>query len=445
MFRYQFLFSLYFITVSAFTTPLLHATSYSDQVTQQINLIKNYDLRPHNLNEFKTLLKKTINFVEKNQSHESSKDINKNLLISLKKFFRLTQKTTTKNFTHLENAHDAFIKANGGPEKSLWAYAADFFTSPWAFSLYGLMAITGLTFLTYKFYSLTTQVKDLASDNEKLKEELKTSQENTSQAEKERNFFFRWVQRKMAEEKKQASVDHINYCTDLNYFWANRYHDDFRVQNKASAFPCPGQNEVAIADKYDTFKVVQAIHEVWSTSFKKNNRGFAPEFYKKITKNIGSLNYSHDYYKPQDKNTVATTVPGKKFLITFKKGNITLYKPFYKRPSSKTKKLFDVPLEDRMSTLVHEGNHLDSDNSGHVICNKGIYKGKDACDKKFDPMNEKAGAYNAEFYLFSWLYSSTHNKRLDKILVGSYMASYILNRFNERITKQDVEEWMPSK
>ena len=156
-------------------------------------------------------------------------------------------------------------------------------------------------------------------------------------------------------------------CADWESRWNSKYRADFHVNWTSERFQCNDDGLVA-----------EAILSSGGHRYRPNQQGFVPDFYGDLTRPLAQLAWN-----PKCTYIAQTSRSA---------GRITICPVFLRQT-----------VENRASSLVHEGRHLEAGDPGHVTCNGGPYDGKaGSCDLGFYDGSWQGSGYNADIYYMAW-------------------------------------------
>lgn len=191
-------------------------------------------------------------------------------------------------------------------------------------------------------------------------------------------------------------------CGTLNSLWKSKFHSDFDVTWENKTFRCPSA----------TSKVAKAIYDVYAPRTDFNYYNFAKGRVKEMR-----------FSQSCNKGVVATMYPS---------GKMTICPAFFSDSES-----------SRAGTIVHESVHASYRDPGHVVCTRGYYKGRKACDTRLTPRFDGSSGYNGEFRYFTELLGGANYNDLRKDLVRYSVKQMVLNRFNH-VDSNEVRRWAGS-
>ncbi len=193
-------------------------------------------------------------------------------------------------------------------------------------------------------------------------------------------------------------------CDKLSALWYGQHLKDFQILWDTSTFDCPlGESKLALA-----------LYDLENIKFAPDKNGYKPDFYGLLKKNVKVFRHDNDC------DSIARAGGDR----------ITLCPAFY-----------NDEREDRASTLVHEGRHLEADDPRHADCVGGKHDGdKAACDATFYAGSWKGSGFNADVFYLSWVLKNSHKNELRKDVLKSYINLYVPDRFNN-ITAEEIKKW----
>jgi hypothetical protein len=105
-------------------------------------------------------------------------------------------------------------------------------------------------------------------------------------------------------------------------------------------------------------------------------------------------------------------------------------------------KFFKQTLENRVSTLVHEGRHMESSDPSHVDCVGGKYdKKKAACDQYFYDGSWKGSGFNADVFYSAWALRNGNDLHgLKRAVIQAELNALVPDRFNH-ISAEMTKKW----
>ena len=199
---------------------------------------------------------------------------------------------------------------------------------------------------------------------------------------------------------KQEPLD----CERLATLWYSKYVKDFSIKWDTKKFHCPGTEGL----------LAQTFLDLETVAFVTNETNYSPNFYQYVKKNVTATIYD----------------PSCKFMAMGAGGEVTLCPAFFRGQR-----------EDRASTLVHEGRHMDSNDPSHETCTRGPYKGEVlGCDAEFFDGDWKGSGFNAEVFYYSWVIQGARKNELRRSVIQSYLNYLIPNRFN-KVDPSVLNKW----
>lgn len=201
-------------------------------------------------------------------------------------------------------------------------------------------------------------------------------------------------------------------CSILNSLTQRLYRYSYHFAWDPDIFSCPSEQ----------YELSLAFYTLERIAFSKNKENYEPNLRHFAQKNLKKLVYKTKPHKD---------MPWAVAVARTKSGKITLFPAF-----------FGNSLYGKISTLVHEGRHLDKDDPSHVVCDHGADKGIKGCDEKFYGTPDQGSGYNRTFSYFWWLRDAGINHDLEKTYLDKMLRRRLLNDFNN-VDTESVKKFAP--
>lgn len=197
-------------------------------------------------------------------------------------------------------------------------------------------------------------------------------------------------------------------CADWKRNWYHHYMSDMHVmwRSNPNEYTCANEGPVS-----------EALYHMQYDTYSPNSSNFAPDFYATVKSMIRGLAWDKDckYLGYTHRST----------------GVITLCPPFDRQTA-----------ENRVSTIIHEARHLQSNDPSHVTCVGGPYDGKEgACDENFYNGSWNGSGYNIDIYYMAWAINNGKDLNgLEDSILRSEIRALVPDRFN-RISETQTAAW----